>query len=114
MIETEFLKDLKQGDKVIYCVRGPGFYNKTIMEVEKITPKGFIKVNGSLFNNDTGEIRGSNDSYVFCHIEEATPDSIKAVQEEQYIYDTLVQMRKCESLTYKQATAVRKVLGTDN
>ena len=114
MIETAFLKDLKAGDKVIYCVSGPGFYNKTIKEVQKITPKGFIEVNSTLFSNVTGEPRGANDDYVFCYLEEATPDSIKAVQEEKYIYDTLVQMRKCESLTYKQAKAVRKALGTDN
>ncbi len=114
MIETAFLKDLKKGDKVIYCVSGPGFYNKTVKEVQNITPKGFIKVNSILFSNITGDPRGANDGYVSCYLEEATPDRIKEIQEEKYIYDTLVQMRKCESLTYEQAKAVRKALRTDN
>jgi hypothetical protein len=42
------LKDLKAGDQV-FMSQGDDYIVKT---VEKITPKGFIKVDGRLFNQD--------------------------------------------------------------
>ena len=108
--DTTFLKELKQGDKVIYCVRDSTRYAEMIKEVEKITPKGFIKVNGILFNNSNGEPRGGNDYWCSCCIEKATPERIKAIQDGKFIADTLIQMHACEALTYEQAKAIRAAL----
>ena len=107
MIEdTTFLKKLKAGDKVIYCTWG-NFrrYEEYVATVEKITPSGFIKVHGILFNTN-GEPRGD----WRCRLKQATPEKIKEIQETKYILETLNIMHSCEALTYEQAKAIRAAL----
>lgn len=56
MINNDWLKELKVGDKVVVNNR----YRKILTTVIKITPKGFIKTeNGFQFNSD-GTQRSSN------------------------------------------------------
>lgn len=99
--------DLKVGDKVIVKSR----WNEYISEVERITPKGAIRVNGTLYN-EYGSQKGG-DSWSRSYIEKATDEIIRELQEKAYITKTLVKMRECKSLTYEQAVSIRKILDNE-
>lgn len=67
------LTSLKPGDNVIVVSsnwNNKGYY---LRKIESITPKGFIKVDGTLFNPDTGHARGESSSW----IREPTPNLIE-------------------------------------
>lgn len=67
--------NVKAGDKVI-------INNSTIAVVEKVTPKGFIKVNGNLYY-PSGVERTSASSFNYHrkHISEYTEEKAKAIAE---------------------------------
>ncbi len=54
----EWLKQLKPGDEVVYSYNRGFGSSENIRKVDKITPKGFIKVGDVLFYPDTGYSRG--------------------------------------------------------
>ena len=103
------LSNIKVGDKVI--VYG-GYGGETIKEVEKITPKGFIRVNGILYNQ-TGTQR-SSDRWFFSRIEPVTEEKIEKLRRRDYvrkITNKIVNMQK--SFTYDQAVKIAEIMGWD-
>ena len=107
---TDFLKDLKAGDKVICCHWGHFNRQEYVTTVEKITPKGFIKVDGILFHSITGRARGEN----YYHLEQATDERIKEITEKNYVKTTLYMMQNdIKDLTYEQAKAICEILNLD-
>ena len=97
-------ENLKAGDKVFVWYSGScrlGF-------VEKITPKGFIKVDGTLFTQD-GLERGGSDWY-HTSIEPATEEKIAEYNRKKFIRATIKQMRETPKISYEQALKISEIL----
>ena len=100
----ERCENLKAGDKVF--VRSYGSCRLDF--VEKVTPKGFIKVSGTLFKKDGFE-RGSSVWY-HTSIEPATEEMIAEYNKEKFISATIKQMHETLEISYGQALKIRKIL----
>ena len=96
--------DLKVGDKVIVMSR----CGKSINTVERITPKGAIRVGGTLYHQD-GYQKGG-DSWNITSIKKATEEDIREIKEKTYIAKTLRAMHECRELTYENAVEIMKIL----
>lgn len=107
--DTEFLKNLKKGDSVILHFHSFSSSRDLIKKVQRITPKGYIKVDNMLFNPDTGRVRGDN-SYSYYRLLEATPAAAKRIEENYYIQETFCKLNSIKKLTYEQARALRAVI----
>lgn len=94
-------RDLKAGDYVIFVNNNYFRHAESIAIVEKITPKGFIKVNDTLFKVDGSSRCDSN----YC-IELATAERVKNIQETNFIKKTINQLQHIERLTYPQAVDI--------
>lgn len=96
--------DLKAGDKVFVRYNG-----STLLScVEKVTPKGFVKVNGILYDYD-GYQRGG-DSWYKSRIELATEEMILEYTREEFVRATIKKMREVTKITYEQAVAINAIL----
>lgn len=104
MITKEWIKNLKVGDKVFVCWR----MGRSLRTVEKITPKGNIKVNGILFNTDGSERGG--DVWSKSFLAEATPDAIKSFNEKLIIQKAKKLMSATKELTLEQANKIIDIL----
>ena len=93
------------GQKVV--VYGNYGYKK-IAEVDKITPSGLIKVEGSLFYED-GRERNS-DSWNSLHIKPASEKEIMEIKRKQYIQDVFSKLRDIEKMNYATALRLNEVL----
>lgn len=111
MKEYEWLKNLKAGDKVIIAKAYSGQNEaQKVQTVEKITPKGSIKVDNKLYSPENGDLKG-NDSWIYIeYLKQATSENIEKIKQEKVI-------RICEqkfnttNLTYDQAVKILEVLG---
>lgn len=106
-IDKEWLKQLKPGDEVVYYYsRGFG-YSENIRKVDKITPKGFIKVGEVLFNPDTGYARGDYS----CSIYKPTEEIKKRIYETAVIKKArlLLGTLKNADMTYERAVEIIKI-----
>lgn len=101
----EWLKELKVGSPVFVC----GVI-RTLHAVEKITPKGFIKVCNNYYNPDTGFERGG-DAWYGTHLAEATPEEIEKYKQNLVIRNALEKMHRASSVTYEQALLITNILG---
>lgn len=98
------LKDLKVGDKVIVSSHLGGEF---VSVVEKITPKGFLKVGGSLFyQNGIERTTGWHSS----HIRVATENDIKKLEQRYFIKFVLEKMHHWKDLDYEQAKEINELL----
>ena len=100
----ERCENLKAGDKVFVWHSG----SCRLDFVENVTPKGFIKVSGTLFTKD-GFARGSSVWYR-TSIEPATEEMIAEYNKEKFIRATIKQMRETLEISYDQALKIRKIL----
>ena len=100
----DWIKNLKVGDLVFVNYR----FGTYLRKVEKITPKGNIKVNGVLFNS-SGHERGGDIWNKGC-LSEATPEAIKSFREKQIIKHAITLMRETKKITLEQAEKIIKVL----
>lgn len=100
----EWIKNLKLGDEVFVCWR----MGKSLRTVEKITPKGNIKVGGILFNTDGSERGG--DIWSRSFLAEATPESIKSFCEELTIKKAKKLMKSTKEITLGQANKIINIL----
>ena len=102
----DWVRKLKVGDIVFVC----GRWGKTLNKVEKITPKGFIKVAGSLFNPDTGFER-SSDTWNSCVLQQATKENVEEYMREKYIKHIhhFLQNLKNQDISYEQAVEISKI-----
>lgn len=108
----DWLKKLKKDDLVF--VRG--FHGQTnLYSVEKITPKGNIRVAGGLYNPETG-LRKTSDVFDFSRLEEATPEKVQKFRQNNMIKDTLTILANLQikDITYEQFLQLRKILNIEN
>ena len=104
---NEWIKELKAGDLVFVTNR----HGTSLRQVEKITPKGFVKVGNSLFNPETGVERGT-DPWCVTHIKQATAEAVESFKRNALISSTLKVMQglRRSDITYEQAVEIRKIL----
>ena len=100
----EWIENLKVGDLVFVSCR----LGKSLKKVEKITPKGYIKVGATLFNKDGSERGG--DIWNKYFISEATPENVKKFQEKLIINKALRIMREKRVITLEQAYKIIELL----
>ena len=101
---AEWIQNLKVGDKVFVCFR----MGKSLRTVDKITPKGYIKVGGSLYNTNGSE--RNSDVWSRCYLSEATPEAIKRFREELAIKRAIKLMRETKTITLEQANKIIELL----
>ena len=100
----DWIENLKVGDYVFVGWR----MGTSLRKVEKITPKGNIKVNGIMFNKN-GLERGG-DVWDKCYLHEATPEAIKEFQNEITVKKAIKLMREIKSITIEQANKIIELL----
>lgn len=93
----KWIENLKVGDLVFVRYR----LGQSLKKVEKITPKGYIKVGGTLFDKSGTECGGNIWNKEF--ISEATPEKIKSFQEKLIINKAIKIMRSKAEITLEQA-----------
>ena len=103
---SNWIENLKVGDYVFVGWRT----GTSLRKVEKITPKGNIKVNGIMFNKNGSERGG--DVWSKCYLSEATPEAIKSFREEKTIKKAIKIMREIKTITLEQANKIIELLGT--
>lgn len=112
MENKEWLSSLKLGDKVVVCSWSWSYslrYNEST--VEKITPKGFIKVNGLLYNPNNGYLRGSGGSKLLCPDDKETKEKVKDYKRDCFVKSVLYSMRNVVNITFDQAVKIKDILG---
>lgn len=97
-------ENLKVGDSVFVN----SAYGLALCKVEKITPKGFIKVAGNLYTKD-GLQRGSGGWY-YTSIRPASDEEIKAFRKEKFVHDVIKKLRSVTNIQYEQAVAINRIL----
>jgi hypothetical protein len=100
----DFLKNLKEGDKVIVSKR----FCKSVGTVEKITPAGNIKVNGTLYT--AGGVERGGDQWSKGYLYEATPAVVEEIKKENTISKALILMRNKPKITFEQAKKIVAIL----
>lgn len=108
----EWLKQLKAGDDVVirtWNLGGSGYINA---KVEKITPTGFIRVEGALYKPKDGMSR-SGGSELLNPTDEKTIKLLKEYTEKTFVKQTMYKIRNTcnENITYEQAVEIRKIMG---
>ena len=105
-IDKGWLKQLKPGDEVIFC------YNdykgsEAVAKVEKITPKGYIKVRGISFTPTTGRPHGD----YRCMIYKPTEEIKKRIYKTAVIKKArlLLSALKNADMTYERAVEIIKI-----
>lgn len=111
IMEYDWLQKLKPGDNVVVCSwNWMGSRQYKIKPVEKITPSGLIKVNGSLYRPD-GHTRGE---YARCVLlnpkDEDVMAKVRHYKETELVSNVLYRLRKLDSLTAKQANKFKLLL----
>ena len=108
----EWLKQLKTGDDVVIRTWNWGGSSYTNAKVEKITPTGFIRVNGILYKPHDGNSR-SGDSGLLDPNDETTIKISKKYKENKFVSETMKKIRNTHynDVTYEQAVEIRKIMG---
>lgn len=104
-MDREWLKKLKAGDKVILCKSRRFDTVETVAEVEKVTPKGFVKVDGNLYSPDTGTERGGDN-----YLKEATEDKVKRIEQYEFVQKVFKRLEGLKKLSYKKAVELNDLL----
>jgi hypothetical protein len=107
------IKDLKAGDKVaLFCSQYSNSWYQ-IKTIDKVTPKGTIKIGESSFNPD-GSKKNDNSS-MFCELRVITPEITEAVKLQRI--KAWVKKFNFSSLTDQQTlklySAMVKIIGSD-
>jgi len=102
--------NVKVGDKVIVCTHHGGIGSRRICYVQDITPKGFIKVDKTLYYPNGRE--RTSDPWFYHTIIEATEDRLKEIEGEQKKDRAIRQCRNLtmENITAEQAEKILKIL----
>lgn len=113
MQNNKWLSELKEGDKVVinsWCFP----YNSYMEEVvQKITPKGFIKVNDILFKPNSGYSR-SGESRLLNPNDNDTKEKLENYKKSSFIRSVLKKMCNVGDLTFEQAVKINEILNEDN
>ena len=97
-------ENLEVGDNVFVT----SAHGLALCKVEKITPKGFIKVAGNLYTKD-GLQRGCSGWYI-SSIRPASDEEIKAFRKEKFVHDVIKKLRSVTNIQYEQAVAINRIL----
>lgn len=108
----EWLKQLKAGDDVVIRTWNWGGSSYTNAKVEKITPTGFIRVEGILYKLQDGNSRSANSGLLDPN-DETTIKLLKKYKENKFVRETVNKIRSTNynDVTYEQAVAIRKIMG---
>ena len=109
MNDMAFLKKLKPGDTVIVYQLHWYQTMEYVKTVEEVTPTGFIKVMGKLFDPVTGRGRGDCNRYGLI---EATQERLQQHYEITYVQETLAMLKELNNLTYAQAQTIRSAINS--
>ena len=106
MSKSNWIKELKVGDKVFTYAYG----KKHLHTVERITPKGCIKVNGQFYTKK-GILIG-NGQYKNNFLIQATEESIIDYENNAFINAVTREMRKTpyNSLSFEKASKIAEIL----
>lgn len=108
----EWLKRLKVGDQVV--VRTWSWVGSTydFKKVEKVTPTGFIRVDGILYKPHDGEAR-SGGSRLLDPDDRETFELTLAYSQKKFVKRTInkIQNISSNSMTYDQAVEIAKIMG---
>lgn len=105
-----WLKNLKAGDTVIVHSWTWSYSSYRVSKVEKVTPKGFIKVDGFLYYPEDGRIRGDSGSVLMNPSDESTQTAYKQYCKDVFVKKILYKMRAVTSITYEQACKIKEIL----
>lgn len=100
----EICEQLKPGDYVFVSHRNV----RTLKKVESITPKGFIRVAGTLYTKD-GRQRGG-DTWSRSNIYPASDEEIEKYKKSRFVTDVVRKLSNISSLTYEQAVVINNML----
>lgn len=101
----EQFENPKAGDKVFVHTN---WGKRRLSTIEKITPKGFIKVDGALFTK-AGFQRGGG-PWHFCNISPASPEEIETYEKEVFVADVVSRLHSISTLDYEKAVLFHKLL----
>ena len=96
-------ENLKVGDNVFVN----SAYGLALCKVEKITPKGFVKVAGKLYTKD-GVMRGGE--WNWSTIRPASDEEIAEFRKKKFVADVVKKLRSVSNLQYEQAVAINRIL----
>nr|DAI85889.1 MAG TPA: hypothetical protein [Caudoviricetes sp.] len=101
-MNEEWLKNLKVGDSVFVV----SYFSKSLETVQKVTSKGRIVVNNTLYTN------GANRSnrWRSMRLEEATETAVKRYKCERFVRNVFSKLRETKAITYGQAKEINKIL----
>lgn len=98
--------DVKVGDIVVVH---PWMGNKFLAKVEKVTQTMVIVQKSRYRKKDGSAVSGS---YTSSSISMATPEDMKEIKENFFIYNIVRKLRKIETenITYEQAMKIKQIL----
>ena len=112
-MNNQWLSELKEGDKVVIYSWGFSYNSYKEEVVQKITPKGFIKVNDILFKPDSGYSR-SGGSCLLNPNDNDTKEKLENYKKSIFIRSVLNKTWNVRDLTYEQAIKIYEILNEGN
>lgn len=112
-MNNKWLSELKEGDKVVINSWSYTYNSYTEEVVQKITPKGFIKVNDILFDPNSGYSR-SGRSCLLNPNDNDTKEKLENYKKSRFIISVLKKMCNVRDLTFEQAIKIYEILNEDN
>ena len=105
----ENLENAKVGDWVFVW----GMHSKTLRRIDKITPKGFIRVGGSLYTKE-GHERGGDIWSRKC-ISLAKPEEVEMFKKQVFVRKVIEKLSKLTSkdIDYETAVTLNNLLNLD-
>lgn len=108
-MNNKWLSELKEGDKVVINSWNYTYNSYEEEVVQKITPKGFIKVNDILFNPNSGYSRSSG-SRLLNPNDNDTKEKLENYKKSRLIRSVLNKMCNVRDLTFEQAVKINEIL----
>lgn len=109
MIDKKWLEELKAGDEVIVCSWGWS-YKQYKTEIEKVTSKGFIKVDGCLYKSTDGSLYKGKGSVILNPNNEKVKENLKKHKEKCFINQVIKEMQNISEITFEQAVQIKSIL----
>lgn len=109
---NDFVKNLKPGDDVIiesWSWVGSDYFETKVI---RVTPKGFVNVDGLLFKPD-GYCRGGGQQLLDPKDLEVQ-ERVKEYKRKKFVNSILRKMCGCRKLSYEQAVKISEILQEDS
>ena len=107
MHESKWLENIKPGDAVVVWTYG--MYSRSYVKsfVEKITPKGYIKVSGCLYLKD-GNVRGSGSTMLLNPEDQDVKRRLEDYEKERLIMRVMGMVQR--GISYEEAKKIMEIL----